>query len=163
MNIKGNIIIKVLEEGIWYYNVYGKICHLSSPEIDTQYIKGKNWGRNTCFKWENLKKKFWLTKEEVEKEASKYLEKLKKLNISISLLKRIVKFLNSKRTDSCFYTVREYGIDDTSPDYCFFDKDKLALICEYEYDDDYCGGYDEFEYPLAKYGKTWALTEEELK
>ncbi len=163
MNVTGNIILKVLEDGIWYYNTYGKVCHLSYTVVSTHCIRGKNWGRNMQFKWENLKKKFWLTKEEAEKEASKYLEKLKKINISVSLLKRINEFINSKKSDCHFYIIDEYGLGETSPDFYFFDKNKLALICEYEYDDDYGGGLDEEEYPLVKYGKTWALTEEELK
>lgn len=161
-------VLKVLENGIYYFDKFGKVVHLYSVDINTEAIKGHRGKRQIYFKWESLNKKFFLTQDDVEKEASKYLEKIKELKITLKLIEKVNKYITKfNRFDNQFYFYvkdsNKNRIYDTIPDYCFFDKDKLALICEYEYDDDYSTHYDEEEYPLKDYGKTWAFKESELK
>lgn len=168
--IKSETVMQVLENGIFYFDKFGKVVHLCSVDINTEAIKGHRGQRQIYFKWEGLNKKIFLTKEDAEKEASKYLEKIKELKITLKLIERVNKYVTKfNRFNNRFYFYvkdkkgKEYDIYDTIPDYCFFDKERLALVCEYEYDDDYSTHYDEREYPLKDYGKTWAFSKEEIK
>lgn len=163
-------VLEVLENGIYYYDRYGKVSHLYAVDVNTNVIKRKIGTRQIYFKWEDLNKKFFLNEESAIMKANEYLDKLKELNITLSLIKKVFKFVkdfNSYSYDSTLYEKVVRGDNtytyDATPNYCFFDKEKLALICEYEYDDDYGGGYTETEYPLKDYKRTWAFKESELK
>lgn len=66
MNMKQEIkdaVLKVLENGIYYYDRYGKVVHLYSVDVNTNAIKGKRGTRQIYFKWEDLNKKFFLNEE----------------------------------------------------------------------------------------------------
>ena len=153
-----DVISKVLNDGIWYYNMLGKVGHLCLPSIDIMNITGKKGQKNLSFKWSDLNIKFWLTKEEAEFEAKKYLDEVLKY-VNKATLNKITKLKNG----DTFYYIFNNEVYDEKLEYSHYDKFKKALIVVNEYDDDYGFKYDEREYPISKYGETWALTEKELK
>ena len=159
LKVSVDIIKQVLENGIYYFNKFGEVHYLSSPKVDCDSIIGRKYGKECYFKWENLNKKFWLIEEEAKTEAQKYLDEiLRYIN-----LKRLKKICNLKVNDSIYYKEGK-NIFDTTIENSFsnFHKDILAFVNIIEYDDDYGSKYDEKEFPISEYGKTWALTEGEL-
>lgn len=153
-------VYRVINEGVWYYNKLGKIGHLSFPTVDFKYIKGKLFSYTCCFSWMDINKKFFLTEQEAQKSAQEYLDEvLKYVNLTtlmkiVKLTKNDILYLNHK---SNAY-IRERVLEA----YSHWDKYNRAFVVVTEYDDDWGGGCYEEEYPISEYGKTWALTEEEL-
>lgn len=148
-------LIQVLNDGIYYYDKFGKVSSFYKPDVSQNYIKTKIGGKQFSFKWDDLGIKFWLTREEAEQHAKEYLDELTK-HTSLKTLKRIC---NLKDCDS-FYAldedinkVRKRSVGD----YYFYMKSTMTFVSLVEYDDDFGGGYYNYEYPISEYGKTWSL------
>lgn len=144
---------------IYTYDRFGKVIILPSPVIQYQVVMARIGQTKFFFKLSELGTKYFVSLEECTDKAKKYLSEVKKY-VSISTLK---KFRKSKNNKISFYDIKSGLLSYESPDYFYYDKYKLALMCFYEYDDGLCGGVIEAEYPLNEYGKTWALTREELE
>ena len=154
-------VYRVINDGVWYYNKLGKVGCLPSPTVDSQYIKGKLFGYSCCFDWVDINKSFFLSEQQAQKEAQKYLDEVLKY-INITTLTKIVK-LTKNDILHLYHKDNDYIEDRTLEAYSHWDKYNRAFIVVTEYDDDWGGGCYEEEYPISEYGKTWALTEEELK
>ena len=155
-----NIIIKVLNDGIYYYNKFGNVGYVNDVSISYKGISGSlNRRMPVYFKWEDLGIKFWLTKEEAEKNAEIYRNEIIKY-ISLEDFKKITKF----KAGNTIYEKDEKNIWETTLGiYFHYSKSDLAFVNVIEYDDDYGGGYEEKLYYINQYGKTWALDREGLK
>lgn len=84
-----------------------------------------------------------------------------KWGISIALVDRIFDYLDEvylDNSDKPFYVKHLDGIDTVTPVYMQFDRRNKRLLETYSAD-----GSGPTEYPFSEYGKTWALTREELK
>jgi len=159
-NFDKDILYQVMTEGIWYYNKLGEVGHNTNVKVDTNYINFKVFGRNMGFNWKDLNIKFFLTKNEAEKAAKEYLDYLLKY-VDISALKKIV---NLKENDEIVeLSSSKHLFHRTVEQYSYWDKKRKTFIIVSEYDDDYGGGYDEFEYPIHEYGHSWFLTEKDAK
>ena len=152
------IIINVIENGIWYFNRLGQVNHLSYPNVDSSHIRGNKGSTHMNFSWSDLNKKFYLTEKEAQEKAQEYIDNFSKY-ISLKTLKKICKL---KENDIFYEKTEIFGVISCSIDNCYYDKYELALIVLAEYDDDFGGGYKVYTYPLSQYGKTWALTKEEI-
>lgn len=84
-----------------------------------------------------------------------------KWGISIDLVDRILDYLDEvylDDSDKPFYVKYSDGwIDTITPVYMEFDRRNKRLLETYSAD-----GSGPTEYPFSEYGKTWALTKEEL-
>ena len=159
-NFNKDILYQVITEGIWYYNKLGEVGHNTDVKVDTHYINFKVFGRNMGFNWKDLNIKFFLTKSEAEKAAKEYLDSLLKY-VDINTLKKIV---NLKEDDVIVeLSFSKNLFHRTVEQYSHWDKKQKSFIIVSEYDDDYGGGYDEFEYPIHEYGHSWFLTEKDAK
>ena len=160
-NFDKDTLYKVMTEGIWYYNKLGEVGHNTDVKVDTHYINFKVFRKSMGFNWKDLNVKFFLTKNEAEKAAKEYLNYILKY-VDINTLKKIV---NLKEDDE-IYEVKGYytrPFSRTVEQYSHWDKKRKAFIIVSEYDDDWGGGYDEFEYPIHEYGHSWFLTEKDAK
>ncbi len=159
MKLQSDIVLQVIENGIYYYNKFGEIGAFHHPEVDYERIKSQIGKKIFSFKWKDLNVKFWLTKEEAETKAQEYLNSINKY-IDLELLKKICEL---KEDDTFYYKENDIIYDERIESFSHYDKQKLAFVRIVEYDNDYICGYDEYEHPISEYGKTWALTREELE
>ncbi len=84
-----------------------------------------------------------------------------KWGISIDLVDRILDYLDEvylDNSDKPFYVKYLDGIDTVTPVYMQLDRRNKRLLETYSAD-----GSGPTEYPFSEYGKTWALTREELE
>ena len=84
-----------------------------------------------------------------------------KRGISIDLLDRILDYLDEvylDDSDKPFYEKDEFGIHPINPVFLQLDLRNKRLIERYHFDSP-----SEPIYPFSEYGKTWALTKEELE
>lgn len=153
------MLMQVLDDGIYYFNKLGDVYGLSSIMVNYEKITGLSFRRQCSFKWEDLGVKFWLTKEEAEEQATSYINEITKY-ISLSTLKKITK-LNANNTIWVKDESRIWKND--IEEYAYYNKKDLTFVNPVEYDDDYGGGFTVELYPISEYGKTWALTKEELE
>lgn len=158
LKVSAETIMQVITEGIYYFNMLGEIKSASNLFVSEDTIKGNKCGKEIYFKWEDLNKKFYLTKEQAEEEAKKYLDSVLKY-VDLKTLKKIVKI---KSNDKFYYVENNHIYTSTLESYSHWNKYRKMFIEIIEYDDDYGGGYHENEYPISEYGKTWALTRKEL-
>lgn len=148
----------ILEYGICYYNCLGEVKILTNTCISSEYIIGKQYKKQCCFKIEEFGKTWWLTYTLAKLETQKYIDEIKKY-VSLKTLKKVLKL---KPYNKIFLKDNEEIIEQELGDYVYFDKHKKALIEIIEYDDDF-GGYQKInEYYISDYGRTWTLTKEEL-
>ena len=158
MKVPSDVAVQVIDCGIYYYNRFGVVNCLFYPSVDHRYIKGKYGKKQLCFKWEDLGVKFFLTHKEAYDKAEEYKARVTKY-VSLDTLEKICKL----RYPGIFYEVRHLDIDEVYvEEYSYFDKNDLAFINVIETDSDYERYYEE-TYPLSEYGKTWALTKNELE
>lgn len=154
-------LYSIVTGSIWYYNRLGAVGEIPFPTVDNFYVKCRIYKKQFCFRWEDIHRKFFPSKEEAEREAKRYLDDVLPY-VSLDTLKKIINL----KEDSEFYYI-EKGYDRIDCDHLekwsHWNKYKRAFIVMVEYDDDYGGGLDEWEYPISEYGKTWALTKEELE
>ena len=159
-NFDKDTLYKVITQGIWYYNKLGEIGRNTNVKVDKYYINFAVFGKHMGFNWKDLNTKFFLTKNEAEKAAKEYLDYILKY-IDIKTFKKI---LNLKEDDVIVeVSPSKHIFERTVEQYSHWDKNKKAFIIVSEYDDDYGGGYDEFEYPIHEYGHSWFLSEKDAK
>lgn len=154
----------VIYNGIWYFNRLGKVGHLCSPDVNRCNIHGIIGKKHLNFSWSDYKNKFWLTEEEAQKHADRYLAKALKY-VSPKVLKQLanlkkVEYFYEKDKDRDY--ISSYKLSGYS-NHDYYDKHRLAYIQVIEYDDDWGGGFREYEYPLKDYGKTWSFDREDLE
>lgn len=162
---KDQLILEALYKGVYYYTRFGEVLHLMTSNANLERITCKYGRKEFYFKYEDFGEKWFLSREVATKKAQEYIEEITK-SISLETLKKIVKL---KKEDVIFIKDK-YGIgEENLYDYHFlYDKTKKAFILT-SYDDNfvsgnyYGNGYESDLYLLiSDYGKTWALTEEEL-
>lgn len=163
---KSQLMLDSLHNGIYYYSRFGEVLHLTTLNVNLDYITCKYGRKQFYFKYEDFGEKWFLSYEVATKKAQEYIEEITKY-ISLETLKKIVKL---KKEDVIFIKDK-YGIgEENLYDYHFlYDKTKKAFILT-SYDDNfvsgnyYGNGYESDLYLLiSDYGKTWALTKEEIK
>lgn len=163
---KSQLMLDSLHNGVYYCSRFGEVLHLITLNVNLDYITCKYGRKQFYFKYEDFGEKWFLSYEVATKKAQEYIEEITKY-ISLETLKKIVKL---KKEDVIFIKDK-YGIgEENLYDYHFlYDKTKKAFILT-SYDDNFVGGnyydngYESDLYLLiSDYGKTWALTKEEIK
>lgn len=163
---KYQLMLDSLHNGVYYCSRFGEVLHLTTLNVNLDYITCKYGRKQFYFKYEDFDEKWFLSYEVATKKAQEYIEEITKY-ISLETLKKIVKL---KKEDVIFIKDK-YGIgEENLYDYHFlYDKTKKAFILT-SYDDNfvsgnyYGNGYESDLYLLiSDYGKTWALTKEEIK
>lgn len=158
LELSFNELEYILDNGIYYYTRYGIVKHISPVEIGRTYVKSCISSR-VSFSISDLNKKWFINKETCACAVSEYLSSLP---VSINIVKRINKLT---KEDKIWYKndngkVDCFGLDDYESFYYLPTEQRLE--CYYDYDNGlYCEGRAD-EFPLSEYGKTWALTKEEL-
>lgn len=153
-----NELKDILENGIYYYTRCGIIKYISSVEIGLTYVKS-SISSKLSFSISDLNKKWFISKEACACAVSEYLSSLP---VPVSVVKKISKLT---KEDKIWYKnddgkVDCFGLNDYESFY-YFPTEK-CLECYYDYDNGfYCEGRAD-QFPLSEYGKTWALTKEEL-
>lgn len=163
---KSQLMLDSLHNGVYYCSRFGEVLHLTTLNVNLDYITCKYGRKQFYFKYEDFGEKWFLSYEVATKKAQEYIEEITKYT-SLETLKKIVKFKKGctiflKNGEGIIdnYTIRIY-------DTCYYDKIKKAfvIIDEYSYfgdeyfdEDDPVGAY----FWISSYGKTWALTKEEL-
>ena len=163
---KDQLILESLYKGVYYYNKFGKVLHFITSDDNLLYITCKYGRKKFYFAYDDFGGKWFLSYEVASKKAQEYLEEITKY-ISLKTLKKIVKL----KEGSTIFSKNEEGIIDkyiiNHYDTCYYDKIKKAFVIINEYadfgdeyfdDDDSVGAY----FWISNYGKTWALTKEEL-
>lgn len=156
------ILEDVLQKGFYYYNRLGEVkwlCGSIISQCGGVKILGKYATYTMNFNLDDFNKKWWLFKDLAVEEADKYLEEINKY-INLKTLKKIVKL----ESGSTIFVKNDTEIYEKElEENVFYDKYKKALIECYDIDDDYYYKSIENKYKICDYGKTWALTEKELK
>lgn len=152
------MILEVLDEGkIYYYNRLGKVVELNCNCVTPVGAICNLGATKFYFKYEDFNKKWFLSSTLAHTCAQEYKKQI--CCIRQNILKKIIKL---KAGDTIF--IKEKGFDiyafysTVLGSYVYYDKYRLSLISIIE--DDY---EEETEYKLSDYGKTWALTQEELE
>ena len=126
--------------------------------------------RLTKKKWHQLcgRKKDWFEYVPNEYSAHDRIYKLgqledieEKRGISLSVLDRLLDYFDEvyiDNSDKPFYVKFLDGIYPVNPVHLQFDFRNKRLVEEYNLD-----SLDDKTYPFSEYGKTWALTKEELE
>ena len=149
--------LKLIDD-IWRVTKAGEVIRLSLIGATPAGVSCSFYDRRFFFRWDELGVSCFITKGEAQQKAAEYLAEVTRY-VSKSKLKRISSL---KEGDRVWEKYRS-GVYETCLSIPHYDKDSLALIDEWEIDDDYGGHYNDHAYLLSEYGKTWALTKEELK
>lgn len=164
---KDQLILETLYRGVYYYNRFGEVLHFITSNVNLERITCKYGRKNFYFGYDDFGVKWFLSHEEATKKAQEYIEEVTKY-ISLDTLQKINKL---KRKDVIFIKNEKMRIENVRLDYLdnwFYDKFKKAFVImdefawfgdEYFDEDNPVGAY----LLLSKYGKTWALTKEELE
>lgn len=151
-----NELKDILENGIYYYTRYGIIKHAEQVKIGRTYVESYK----ISFPISDLNKKWFINKESCACAVSEYLNSLP---VSIDIVKRINKLT---KEDTIWYKdddedIDYFNLDDYESFYYLPTEQRLE--CYYDYDNGlYCESRAD-QFPLSEYGKTWALTREELE
>ena len=149
-------LFKILKNGFYYFTRYGIIKHAEQAKIGNTYVESYK----VRFLISDLNKTWFINKAECSCAVAKYISSLPVL---VSVVKKISKLT---KKDTIWYKdddgkVKCFVLDDYESFYYL--PTEQCLECYYDYDNGlYCEGRAE-EFPLSEYGKTWALTKEELK
>lgn len=148
----------ILEHGFYYFTRYGTIKHVRQAEIGNYYVKSSILHKIN-FPISDFNKRWFINKEACACAVSKYLSSLP---VPVNIIKKISKLT---KEDKIWYKndngkVDYFGLDDYESFYYL--PTEQCLECYYDYDNGlYCESRAD-QFPLSKYGKTWALTKEEL-
>lgn len=147
-------------DNIYFYDKLGRVVHIAFPSIEYRSIKFNLGKTKFKFDFKDLGIKFFLSYADCEAAAKQYLCSVETC-MPISTFKKVCRL----KEDDMIFCRNEDGrvFEDPIPRMHYYDKHRFGLVCFYEYDDDYGGGYEEVLIPLTEYGKTWALTKEELQ
>lgn len=154
-SVKG--ALKLIDD-IWRVTKAGEVIRLNFIGATSTEVSCLFYNRRFFFKLEELGVNYFITKGEAQQKAAEYLAEVTKY-VSKSKLKRI----SSLKEGDRIWVKSKIGVSEAYLSTSHYDKNSLALIEEWEIDDDYGGRYDDAVYPLSEYGKTWALTKEELE
>lgn len=158
IELSSNALKDILENGFYYFTRFGTIKHVIPAEIGNTYVKSSILHK-VSFPISDLNKTWFINKDECTCAVSKYLSSLP---VPVSIVKKISKLTEG---DPIWYKK-----DDGKVDYFELDgwggfaylPTEQCFECYYDYDN---GLYEETrteQFPLSEYGKTWALTKEEL-
>lgn len=153
-----NELKDILENGFYYFTRFGTIKCVDQAEIGRTYVKSSILPR-LKFSISDLNKTWFINKDECKCAVSKYISSLP---VSIDIIKRIDKLTEK---DTIWYKnddgkVSSFELDDYESFYYL--PTEQCLECYYDYDNGlYCETRAD-SFPLLEYGKTWALTKEEL-
>ena len=153
-----NELKDILENGFYYFTRFGTIKQVSQAEIGYTYVKSSILPR-LKFSISDLNKTWFINKDACNRAVSEYISSLP---VSIDIIKRIDKLT---KKDTIWYKnndgkVKSFVLDDYG-EFAYLPTEQ-CFECYYDYDNGlYCETRAE-PFPLLEYGKTWALTKEEL-
>lgn len=158
VELSSNKLKNILENGFYYFTRFGTIKHVTSADIGNTYVKSSIL-HNVSFPISDLNKTWFINKESCTCAASKYISSLP---VPVSIVKKISKLT---KKDTIWYKDDDgdidcFGLDEYESFYYL--PTEQCFECYYDY---YNGLYDETraeQFPLSEYGKTWALTKEQL-
>lgn len=154
-----------LQETMYSFDKFGETKEFSAHNIDQSGVHRKMGNHNHTYTWEKFGVYWFFSKEECEKKANEYIQKL---GIPVSKFKRVYNYINnydSYLNDKALYYKDKDGkiYESHLGDINIYEKDTQQFVMAYEYDDDWGGGYDTEEFPISEYGKTWAIYKKDLE
>ena len=153
-----NGLKEILENGFYYFTRYGVIKHVRQAEIGYAYVKSSALSK-IKFLISDLNKTWFINKAACSCAAAKYLSSLP---VSVNIVKKISKLT---KEDTIWYKNDNGRIDYfilSAYESFYYLPTEQCFECYYDYDNGlYCEGRAD-QFPLSEYGKTWALTKEEL-
>lgn len=152
---KDQLILESLHKGAYYYNRFGEVLHFTTSNVNLERITCKYGRKEFYFKYEDFGEKWFLSYDVATKKAQEYIEEITKY-ISLNTLQKIDEL---KKKDMIFIRNEKMGIESIllcDWNNWFYDKTKKAFVIMQEIN------FDVIDFLIADYGKTWALTANEL-